>query len=75
MHKPAPVFPENPERPGAYPVLRDNFETPIPVYDIIHFLEVQKYLVEDRLSHGCEVLYQLGLEGGGPRSTAHLKLM
>ena len=52
----APVRLENTERLGAYPVSRENFETPVPFQGAILLLEVQKYLVYDCLPHGRELM-------------------
>ena len=67
---PAPVILDKSESPGSDPVHRENFETPVLIQGVIRLLEVQKYLVEDHLPNERELLYQLGLEGGGLRPTA-----
>ena len=55
--KPPPVRSENPERPGDHSVCRNNFKTPVPVQGIIRLLEFQKYLLEDHLPHGRNILW------------------
>ena len=67
---PAPVCPEKPERPGDYPVRRENFEAPVPILGAVRLLEVQKCLVEEKLPHVRELLWQIGPEGRGPRPTS-----
>ena len=54
--EPSSVRPENPERPGAYPVRCDNFGAPVPIQGTVRLLKVHKYLVEDRLHHGRKLL-------------------
>ena len=73
--KPAPVSPEKPERPRAYPVCRENFKTPVPFQGVVRLLEVHKYLKEDRLPLVHEILYQIGLKGSGTYTTAHQKFV
>ena len=70
-----PVRPDNWERPGSYTVCRKNFETPVPVQGISHLLDIQKYLVEDRIPYGHDLLYQLSLKAGSTYPVARLKPM
>ena len=68
-----PVCTKKSERPGTNPVSRKNLKAYVPIQGIICLLEVQENLKEDRLPHGRNMLEQLGLEGGGPHSTARPK--
>ena len=61
-----PVRLKKSNRPENYPVHCEKFQVPFPVLGVIGFPEIQKYLEEDRLPHGCKLLDQLGLEGGCP---------
>ena len=62
----APVLPKESNRPGTNPVLREKFQGPFLVYDIVGLLETRKDLEEDRPPHVRKMLDQLRLEGGGP---------
>ena len=72
---PDQVRPEKPERPEAYPVRRDYFETLFPVQGVVRLLEVHEYLVEDILPHVLILVYQLVLPVIGHHPVALLKPM
>ena len=65
----APLRLEYPDRPEAYPIRRKNLEASVTIQVIVLLLEVQKYLVENRLPHGRELLEQLGLKNSSPCPT------
>ena len=75
LGNPAPVRPENPDHPGAYPVRCKNIDTPVPVQSILRLLEVHEYIIEYRLPRGRNLVYQLGIKGSGPRPVSLLKPM
>ena len=67
------VHPEDPEHPRAYPVFHEILQTHVPVQGTVRLLEVQKYLIADRLPHGGKLLQQIGLEGISPHTAAQPK--
>ena len=58
--KPDPVRLDKPELPGAYPIRRKCFNTPVLIQGILRLLEVQKYPVAERLPHVGKILKYLG---------------
>ena len=58
---------------GPTPVRCENLKAYVPIQGIICLLDVRENLEENHLPHGCKLLEQLGLEGGGIYPTARLK--
>ena len=48
---------------------------PVPIQSNIRLLEVHKYGMEDRISHGNHMLENIILESGSPRPTSRLEPM
>ena len=61
-----PVHPKDFYRPGAYPIRYKDLKASVSIQGIICLLEVQVNLKYDRLTHGHNMLEQLGLKGSGP---------
>ena len=57
--EPDPVCPQGAERPGTHYILRQEIKTAFPVQVIIGLAQVNKYFMEDRLSHENDLLKQL----------------
>ena len=62
-------------RPRSDPVSNDYLHSDLYVEVVLIFLEVKENLVEDLLPHRCQILYQLGFEGGGPCPLARTESM
>ena len=54
--EPDPLRTEKTDHPGDHNVSHQYLKTPVLIQGIINLLEVQKYLMEDRLPHGRKLL-------------------
>ena len=72
---PDPVCLQDAERPGPHSIPRQDITTAVPVQVVVGLAQVKEDGMDDRLPHGDELLKQLFLEGGGPRSYPCVKTM
>ena len=63
------------EHPGLHSIPRQNIQTVVHVQGVVGLAQVKEDGMDDRLPHGDELLKQLFLEGGGPRSYPCVKTM
>ena len=66
---PDPVCLQNAERPRTHSMPRQDIKTAVRVQGVVGILQVEEYVIEDRLPHGYELMKQLCLKVGGPCSS------
>ena len=67
------VRPKKSNRPGTDPVRFEKVYGPLLVQEAVGFPDIQEDPKEDSLTHGRNLLEDLGLEGGGPHPPSRPK--
>ena len=65
----APIPEEQAEGPDPHTIPYEDIYTYLLTQGVVSLTEIEKYLIYYLLPHGCQILEQLGLEGGGPCSS------
>ena len=66
--KPLPISAEESEVPRPHAISLQDVQAPVPVQCTVCLVQVQEDCVDYRLPHGRNLMEQLDIEGGGPRT-------